>query len=85
MSYMMQHFMQKGLSSFMNSGGGDIIPMQSSFSELEEGVNDPRHPLVQHVKCNCGFQEYNQARIYTQQQAKWLLTENANNDPQRMS
>ena len=69
MSYMMQHFMQKGLGNFMNSGGNDRSSMQSSFSELEGGLNnDPRHPLVQQVKNNCG-----------------LLRENANNDPQGLS
>jgi hypothetical protein len=85
MSYMMQHFMQKGLGSFMNSGGGDKNSMQSSFSELEGGLNnDPRHPLVQQVKNNCGLQDDNQARMYTQQ-ATGLLRENANNDPQGLS
>ena len=85
MSYMMQHFMQKGLGSFMNSGGGDRNSMQSSFSELEGGINnDPRHPLVQQVKNNCGLQDDNQARMYTQQ-ATGLLRENANNDPQGLS
>jgi hypothetical protein len=86
MNYMMQNFMQKGLGSFMNSGGGDRGSMQSSFSELEGGINnDPRHPLVQQVKNNCGLQDDNQARMYTQQQATGLLRENANNDPQGMS
>lgn len=85
MSYMMQNFMQKGLGSFMNSGGGDRNSMQSSFSELEGGINnDPRHPLVQQVKNNCGLQDDIQARMYTQQ-ATGLLRENANNDPQGMS
>jgi hypothetical protein len=84
MSYMMQHFMQKGLGSFMNSGGGDRNSMQSSFSELEGGLNDPRHPLVQQVKNNAGLQDDNQARRYTQQ-ATGLLRENANNDPQGLS
>jgi hypothetical protein len=77
--------MQKGLGSFMNSGGNDRGSMQSSFSELEGGLNnDPRHPLVQQVKNNCGLQDDNQARMYTQQ-ATGLLRENANNDPQGMS
>src|SRR5919107_3880432 len=85
MSYMMQNFMQKVLGSFMNSGGGDRNSMQSSFSELEGGINnDPRHPLVQQVKNNCGLQDDNQARMYTQQ-ATGLLRENASNDPQGMS
>jgi len=85
MSYMMQNFMQKGLGSFMNSGGGDRGSMQSSFSELEGGLNnDPRHPLVQQVKNNCGLQDDNQARMYTQQ-ATGFLRENANNDPQGLS
>jgi hypothetical protein len=85
MSYMMQHFMQKGLGSFMNSGGSDRGSMQSSFSELQGGLNnDPRHPLVQQVKNNCGIQDDNQARMYTQQ-ATGLLRENANNDPQGLS
>jgi hypothetical protein len=66
MSYMMQHFMQKGLGSFMNSEGGDKNSMQSSFSELEVGLNnDPHHPLVQQVKNKCGLQDDNQARMYT--------------------
>jgi hypothetical protein len=84
MSYMMQHFMQKGLGSFMNSGGSDRGSMQSSFSELQGGLNDPRHPLVQQVKNNCGIQDDNQARMYTQQ-ATGLLSEHANNDPQGLS
>ncbi|HYY67100.1 MAG TPA: hypothetical protein VE572_01995 [Nitrososphaeraceae archaeon] len=83
-SYMMQNFMQKGLGSFMNSAGADRNSMQSSFSELEGGLNDPRHPLVQQVKQNCGFQDDNQARMYTQQ-ATGLLRVNANNDPQGLS
>jgi hypothetical protein len=59
--------------------------MQSAFSELDGGLNnDPRHPLVQQVKNNCGFQDDNQARMYTQQ-ATGLLRENANNDPQGLS
>jgi hypothetical protein len=84
MSYMMQNFMQKGLSSFMNSGGGDRNSMHSAFSELDGGLNDPRHPLVQQVKNNCGFQDDNQARMYTQQ-ATGMLREHANNDPQGLS
>ena len=85
MSYMMQHFMQKGLGNFMNSGGNDRGSMQSSFSELEGGLNnDPRHPLVQQVKNNCGLQDDNQARMYTQQ-ATGFLSEHANNDPQGLS
>ena len=85
MSTIMNYMMQKGLGSFMNSGGGDRNSMQSSFSELEGGINnDPRHPLVQQVKNNCGLQDDNQARMYTQQ-ATGLLRENANNDPQGMS
>jgi hypothetical protein len=56
-----------------------------SFSELEGGLNnDPRHPLVQQVKNNCGLQDDNQARMYTKQ-ATGLLRENANNDPQGLS
>ena len=58
--------------------------MQSSLSELEGGLNDPHHPLVQQVKNNCGIQDDNQARMYTQQ-ATGLLRENANNDPQGLS
>jgi hypothetical protein len=84
MSYMVQHFMRKGLGSFMNSGGGEKNSMQSSLSELEGGLNDPHHPLVQQVKNNCGIQDDNQARMYTQQ-ATGLLRENANNDPQGLS
>jgi hypothetical protein len=56
----------------------------SSFSELEGGLNDPRHPLVQQVKSNCGLQDDNQARMYTQQ-ATGFLSEHANNDPQGLS
>jgi hypothetical protein len=84
MSYMMQHFMQKGLGNFMNSGGSDRGSMQSSFSELEGGLSDSRHPLVQQVKNNCGLQDDNQARMYTQQ-ATGFLSEHANNDPQGLS
>jgi len=85
MSYMMQHFMQKGLGSFMNSSGGDKGSMQSSFTELQGGLNnDPHHPLFQQVKNNCGLQDDNQARMYTQQ-ATGFLSEHANNDPQGLS
>ena len=77
--------MQKGLGSFMNSGGNDRGSMQYSFSELGGGLNnDPRHPLVQQVKNNCGLQDDNQARMYTQQ-ATGFLRENSNNDPQGLS
>ena len=40
--------------------------------------------LVQQVKNNCGIQDDNQARMYTQE-AAGLLRENANNDPQGLS
>ncbi len=39
---------------------------------------------MQQVKNNCGLQDENQARMYTQQ-ATGLLRENANNDPQGLS
>ena len=39
---------------------------------------------MQQVKNNCGLQDDNQARMYTQQ-ATGLLRENANNDPQGLS
>jgi hypothetical protein len=39
---------------------------------------------VQQVKNNCGLQDDNQARMYTQQ-ATGLLRENADNDPQGLS
>src|SRR5919199_4360799 len=84
MNYMMQNFMQKGLGNFMNSGGSDRVSMQSSFSELQGGLNDPRHPLVQQVKNNCGLQDDNQARMYSHQ-ATGFLSEHANNDPQGLS
>lgn len=66
---MIQHFMQKGLGTFLNSGGGDRSSMlSSSFSELEGGLNnDSHHLLIQQVKNNCGLQDDNQARMYTQQ------------------
>src|SRR5918997_1697808 len=77
--------MQRGLGTFLNSGGSDRSSMLSSFSELEEGVNnDSHHPLIQQVKNNCGLQDDNQARMYTQQ-ATGFLRENANNDPQGLS
>jgi hypothetical protein len=85
MSYMIQHFMQKGLGTFLNSGGGDRSSMLSLFSELEGGLNnDSHHPLIQQVKNNCGLQDDNQARMYTQQ-ATGFLRENANNDTQGLS
>ncbi len=59
MSYMMLHFMQKGLDNFLNSGGNDRGSMQSPFSELERGLSDPRHPLVQQVASNCSLQDDN--------------------------
>ena len=59
--------------------------MLSSFSELEGGLNnDSHHPLNQQVKNNCGLQDDNQARMYTQQ-ATGFLRENSNNDPQGLS
>ena len=83
MGYTMQHFMHKGFGSFMNSVGNDRGWMQSSFSELEGGLNnDPCHPLIQQAKNNCGLQADNQARMYTQQ-ATGFLRENASNDPSR--
>jgi hypothetical protein len=85
MSYMMRHFMQNELGSFLNSGGGDRSLMQSSFSELEGGLNnDPHRTLIQQVKNNCGLQDDNQARMYTPQTTE-SLRENANNDPQGLS
>jgi hypothetical protein len=39
---------------------------------------------LQQVKNNCGLQDDNQARVYTQQ-ATGLLRNNANNDPQGLS
>jgi hypothetical protein len=39
---------------------------------------------LQQVKNNCGLQDDNQARLYTQQ-ATGLLRDNANNDPQELS
>ena len=39
---------------------------------------------MQQVKNNCGLQDENQARMYTQD-ATGLLRDNANNDPQGLS
>ena len=59
--------------------------MLSSFSELEGGLNnDSHHPLIQQIKNNCGLQDDNQARMYTQH-ATGFLRENAKNDPQGLS
>jgi hypothetical protein len=86
MNCMMQNFRHKEWCTFLNSGGNDRGAMLSSFSELNDGLNnDTRHPLVQQEKNNCGFQDDNQARIYIRNMPQGLIIENANNDPQGMS
>ncbi len=84
MGYMMQNFMQKGMGSFLNSGGSDTNSIKSALSQLGGGLNDPNHPLVQQVKRNSGLQDDNQAKQYTQQ-GVGLLRENADSDPQGLS
>src|SRR5919205_613965 len=84
-SYLMQNFMQKGLSSFLGSGGSNNNEqgsMRSALSQLQKQVNDdPNHPLTQQVKNDSGLQDNNQARQYTQQ-AVSMLNEHADNNPQ---
>jgi hypothetical protein len=84
MSYMMQNFMQKGVGSFMDPGGG-VGAQRTPHSLSWRGINnDPRHPSVQQIKQNCGLQDDNPARVYTQQ-ATGMLRDHANNDPQGLS
>jgi hypothetical protein len=83
-SYAMQNLMQKGIGSFLNSGGSDTGSLQSALSHLGGNVSDSSHPLVQQVKDNSGIQDPNQAKQYTQQ-AIGLLKEHAGSDPQGLS
>lgn len=83
-NFALQNLMQKGIGSFLNSGGSDTGSLQSALSHLGGNVSDPSHPLVQQVKDNSGIQDQNQAKQYTQQ-AIGLLKEHAGNDPQGLS
>jgi hypothetical protein len=79
--YVTQTMMQKGLSSFLGSGGsgGGADGMKSALSGLGEMKRD--HPLVQHVQKNAGIQDPDQAAQYTQHGVN-LLNEEADSDPQ---
>ncbi|HZD81589.1 MAG TPA: hypothetical protein VE076_01825, partial [Nitrososphaeraceae archaeon] len=79
--YLMQNMMQKGLSSFLEGGGGrgDAGGLKSALSSLG-GLNRD-HALVQHVQQNAGIQDQDQATQYTQHGVS-LLNEQANNNPQ---
>lgn len=83
-NYAMQNLMQKGIGSFLNSGGSDKGSLQSALSHLGGNISDSSHPLVQQVKDNSGIQDPNQAKQYTQQ-AIGLLKEHADSNPQGLS
>ena len=66
MSYMMQHFMQRGLNSFLGSGGNDQGSMNTALSQLQNRTtSDPDNPLIPQVKSNAGLQDDNQTKLYT--------------------
>ncbi|UVS69632.1 hypothetical protein [Nitrososphaera viennensis] len=68
LSYVVQHFMQKGAGNIISSGGTNAdSSLQSILSQLTSGLNDPGNPLVQQVKKDGGLNDDNQARQYTQQ------------------
>ena len=81
--YVTQTMMQKGLSSFLGSGGsggsGGAGGLKSALSGLGEMKRD--HPLVQHVQKNAGIQDPDQAAQYTQHGVN-LLNEEADSNPQ---
>lgn len=85
--YVTQTMMQKGLSSFLGSGGssggggggGGAGGLKSALSGLGEMKRD--HPLVQHVQKNAGIQDPVQAAQYTQHGVN-LLNEEADSNPQ---
>ncbi|AFU57166.1 hypothetical protein Ngar_c02180 [Candidatus Nitrososphaera gargensis Ga9.2] len=56
----MQNMMQKGIGSFLSSGGNDKGSMQSALSQLDGGLNNIEHPLVQQVKQNANLRDDNQ-------------------------
>jgi hypothetical protein len=85
MNYMMHKMMNRGIGSFMNSGGSNIGGMTSAISELQNGINNNnQHELLQMVQQNTGIQDPSQAQLYTQH-ALGLLNEHANNNPQGLS
>jgi hypothetical protein len=81
--YVTQTMMQKGLSSFLGSGGsggsGGVGGLKSALSGLGEMKRD--HPLVQHVQKNAGIQDSDQAAQYTQHGVN-VLNEEADSNPQ---
>jgi hypothetical protein len=79
--YVTQTMMQKGLSSFLGSGGSDggAGGLKSALSGLGEMKRD--HPLVQHVQKNAGIQDSDQAAQYTQHGVN-VLNEEADSNPQ---
>jgi hypothetical protein len=85
-NFALQNLMQKGLGSFLNSGGSDAGSLQSALSSLggSSAAADPDHPLVQQVRSNSGISDPDRAKQYTQQ-AVALLKEHAGNDPQGLS
>ena len=83
-NFALQNLMQRGIGSFLNSGGSDAGSLQSALSHLGGNIQDPNHPLGQQVKNNSGIQDPNQAKQYTQQ-AIGLLKEHADSDQQGLS
>jgi hypothetical protein len=84
MSYAMQNLMQRGIGSFMNSGGKDRGPMKSALSQLQgDTSNNTSHELVQQVKNSSGIKDDQQAKQYTQQ-ALNVLQEHTDNNPQEV-
>lgn len=80
----MQNLMQRGLSSFLGSGGSDQNSMKTALTQLQNQVsNDPNHPLIQQVRSDAGLQDNNQAKQYTQQ-ALNTLNDHTENNPQEL-
>jgi hypothetical protein len=83
-SYAIQNLVQKGIGSFLSSGGSDKNSLQSALSHLTGRIKDTNHPLVQQVKSNSGTSDSNQAKQYTQQ-GIGVLNDHAGKDAQGLS
>lgn len=80
MSYALQNLMQRGIGSFLNSGGSDKSGMKNALSKLQGDASNPDHDLVQQVKNNSGISDNGQAQQYTQQ-ALSMLQEHTEDNP----
>jgi hypothetical protein len=83
MNYAMQNLMQRGIGSFLNSGGKDKGSMTAALSQLKGDTNNTNHELVQKVKNSSGIKDDQQAKQYTQQ-ALNMLQEHTENNPQEV-